>query len=142
MAGYLPATSRHLRSSDLMSSRCFRHPQAVRTAYVLGMECAFDLSLVAPQLPSWPVPAGHTEMSWLRELVGQEAVKRYGTVENERIPGAYSQIAHELDIIEQLGFAGYLLIVHDIVLQCRQRGILCLGRGWSAESAVCCARRI
>src|SRR5690625_7171488 len=61
---------------------------------------------------------------------------RYGTVENERIPGAYSQIAHELDIIEQLGFAGYFLIVHDIVQQCRKRGILCQGRGSAANSAV------
>lgn len=139
MDGYLPATSRHLRSGAEMSRRFFRHPQAVRTAYELGMECAFDLSLVAPQLPPWPVPAGHTEMSWLRELVGQEAVKRYGTVENERIPGAYSQIAHELDIIEQLGFAGYFLIVHDIVQQCRKRGILCQGRGSAANSAVCFA---
>ncbi len=139
MDGYLPAASRHLRSGAEMSRRFFRHPQAVRTAYELGMESAFDLSLVAPQLPPWPVPPGHSEMSWLRELVHREARARYGPKENELIPGAYQQIAHELDIIEQLGFAGYFLIVHDIVQECRQRGILCQGRGSAANSAVCFA---
>ncbi|MDA8319174.1 MAG: error-prone DNA polymerase, partial [Actinomycetota bacterium] len=57
----------------------------------------------------------------------------------ERIPGAYAQIAHELGVIAQLGFAGYFLIVHDIVRFCAQAGILCQGRGSAANSAVCYA---
>src|SRR5690625_4556975 len=139
MDAYLPAASRHLRSGREMHRRFFRHPQAVRTAYELGMESAFDLSLVAPNLPPWPVPPGHDEMSWLRYLVSKGATERYGSPENERVPGAYRLIAHELDIIEQLGFAGYFLIVHDIVEECRRRQILCQGRGSAANSAVCFA---
>ena len=105
--GWLPATAgAHLRSAREMLVRHARHPQAVATAAALGAECAFDLSLVAPNLPPYPVPQGHTEASWLREITWQGARRRYGPPEAERVAGAYAQIAHELDVIEELGFPG------------------------------------
>ncbi len=48
-------------------------------------------------------------------------------------------LEHELEIIEQLGFPGYFLVVWDIVQFCHGRGILCQGRGSAANSAVCYA---
>ncbi|KGM13235.1 DNA polymerase III subunit alpha, partial [Cellulomonas bogoriensis 69B4 = DSM 16987] len=129
----------HLRSPAEMLARHRRHPQAVRTAAALGQECAFDLSLVAPALPPYPVPTGHDEASWLRELVRRGAHDRYGPPDAERVPGAYAQLAHELDVIEHLGFPGYFLIVHDLVAFCHERGILAQGRGSAANSAVCYA---
>ncbi|WP_262402886.1 error-prone DNA polymerase [Actinomadura sp. CNU-125] len=91
------------------------------------------------ELADWPVPGGHTEASWLRRLATDTARERYGPPEAERVAGAHAQIAHELDVIEALGFPGYFLIVHDIVGFCRSRGILCQGRGSAANSAVCYA---
>ncbi len=138
--GWLPGgTGRHLRSAAEMLDRHRRHPQAVVTAAALADECAFDLALVAPSLPPYPVPPGHDEASWLRELVRRGASERYGPREAERVPGAWAQLDHELDIIELLGFPGYFLIVHDLTDFCRQRGILCQGRGSAANSAVCYA---
>jgi error-prone DNA polymerase len=138
--GWLPAgPGNHLRSAAEMAARHRRHPQAVRTAAALGAECAFDLALVAPNLPPYPVPRGHDEASWLRELVRRGAAERYGPPDAERVPGAYAQIAHELDVIEALGFPGYFLIVHDLVNFCRANGILAQGRGSAANSAVCYA---
>ncbi|MCB2175070.1 MAG: PHP domain-containing protein [Actinomycetales bacterium] len=138
--GWLPGgTGRHLRSAVEMLDRHRRHPQAVATAAALADECAFDLALVAPSLPPYPVPPGHDEASWLRELVRRGATERYGPREAERVPGAWAQLDHELDIIELLGFPGYFLIVHDLTDFCRQRGILCQGRGSAANSAVCYA---
>jgi error-prone DNA polymerase len=138
--GWLPAApSAHLRSAAEMLRRHRRHPQAVATAAALAAECAFDLALVAPSLPPYPVPDGHDETTWLRELVRRGALDRYGPPEAERVPGAWAQIAHELDVIETLGFPGYFLIVHDLVDFCRRRGILCQGRGSAANSAVCYA---
>jgi error-prone DNA polymerase len=52
---------------------------------------------------------------------------------------AYATLEHELDVIVSLGFPGYFLIVHEIVDFCRERGILCQGRGSAANSAVCYA---
>ncbi len=140
MDGWLPAAgAAYLRSGAEMADRFGRHPEAVLRAARIGAECAFDLQLVAPRLPDYPVPPGHTEMSWLAELTWQGAAERYGSRGAERVPGAYAQLDHELTVIEKLGFPGYFLVVHDIVEFCRSNGILCQGRGSAANSAVCYA---
>ncbi len=140
MDGWLPgAPMAHLRSAAEMLALHRRHPQAVPTAAALALECAFDLSLVAPRLPPYPVPPGHDEASWLRELVRRGAAERYGPPGAERVEGAYAQIEHELRVIEDLGFPGYFLVVYDLVRFCREHGILAQGRGSAANSAVCYA---
>ncbi len=136
--GWLPAAgAAHLRSGAEQERRFARYPGAVGAAGALGRECAFDLALVAPKLPDFPVPPGHTEMSYLRALVAEGARRRYGPPDAERIPGAYARLAHELEVIEVLGFPGYFLVVWDIVEFCRRAEILCQGRGSAATSAVC-----
>ncbi len=138
MDGWLPAWSgSYLRSGAEMAARFARYPGVVSRAAELGRACAFDLHLVAPQLPPFDVPDGHTEASWMRELVLRGARRRYGT-RDER-PDAYRQIDHELAVIERLGFPGYFLVVHDIVAFCQRSDILCQGRGSAANSAVCFA---
>jgi error-prone DNA polymerase len=138
MDGWLPpAPTAYLRSGAEMAQRFARYPGAVHRAAVLGMECAFDLSLVAPKLPPFPVPPGQTEATYLRALVAHGAAFRFGT--REQHPRAYAQLDHELDVIEKLCFPGYFLIVWDIVRFCRISDILCQGRGSAANSAVCFA---
>ncbi|HEY2166733.1 MAG TPA: error-prone DNA polymerase, partial [Jatrophihabitantaceae bacterium] len=136
--GWLPSWSgQHLRSGAEMAERFARWPGAVEAAARLGKEIAFPLSLIAPDLPPFPVPAGHTEMSFLRELSYAGAAQRFAGKPHEQ--KAYRQIEHELAIIEELHFPGYFLIVWDIARFCREREILCQGRGSAANSAVCYA---
>src|SRR5215218_1450013 len=138
--GWLPAgAGAHLRSGFEQATRLARYPGAVELAAELGRDLAFDLELVASRLPDFPVPPGHTEMTWLRELASRGATRRYGPRHAERTPGAWRQIDHELAMIEQLGFPGYFLIVWDIVEFCRRADIYCQGRGSAANSAVCYA---
>jgi error-prone DNA polymerase len=220
--GWLPpASTACLRSGAEQARRFARWPGAVAQAAALGRQLAFDLRLVAPKLPDCPVPAGHTEMSWLRHLAEEGATFRYGSRPPEvrrrwhtprpaaRVAGhqeprpatqatsdpgraspnpvtsdprdlrpgsevtescdlrpgsevtgdggrpvgscgqdgqppdknsrAWRQIDHELDVIEELGFPGYFLVVHDIVDFCRRNDIYCQGRGSAANSAVCFA---
>ncbi|SDD28830.1 error-prone DNA polymerase [Sanguibacter gelidistatuariae] len=140
IAGWLPAApAAHLRSGAEMVLRHSLHREAVATAAALGEECVFDLALVAPNLPPYKVPAGHTEATWLRELVREGAYQRYGPRDRETEAGAYAQIDRELRIIEDLDFPGYFLIVYDLVEFCRVNGILAQGRGSAANSAVCYA---
>ncbi|WP_019876218.1 error-prone DNA polymerase [Sporichthya polymorpha] len=140
LAGWLPAAgTAHLHSGAEMAARFARYPGAVASAHALGQECAFNLSLIRPRLPDFPVPAGHTAMSWLRELTYRGARERYGPREAETQPGAWAQIDHELAMIERLDFPGYFLIVHEIVDFARSQNILCQGRGSAANSAVCYA---
>jgi error-prone DNA polymerase len=138
--GWLPAAgTAYLRPGAEMAALLRRYPGVLERTVALGRECAFDFTVIAPNLPDFPVPAGHTEVSWLRELVARKATARYGPPGDERVPGAYQQIARELEVIEYLEFPGYFLIVHDIVHFCEKHDILCQGRGSAANSAVCYA---
>src|SRR5690606_20017119 len=65
------------------------------------------------------------------------AAERYGSPQEH--PAAYRQIEHELAVITGMKFPGYFLVVHDIVMFCKNNGILCQGRGSAANSAVCYA---
>jgi error-prone DNA polymerase len=135
--GWLPpAPTAYLRSGAEMRRRFARYPGAVTRSAVLGMQLSFDLKLVAPKLPPFDIP-GHTEISYLRMKTYAGAQHRYGA--EEQNPKAYAQLAHELKVIEELGFPGYFLIVADIVDFCRDNGIYCQGRGSAANSAVCYA---
>lgn len=137
-AGWLaPLGGSHLRSGDEMARLFTQHPESVRAAADLSEQCAFELALIAPQLPPFDVPDGHTEDSWLRELVMIGAAGRYGP--RAGAPEAYAQLERELDVITRLKFPGYFLVVHDITRFCRENGILCQGRGSAANSAVCYA---
>jgi error-prone DNA polymerase len=141
MDGWLAVSgAAYLRSGAEMARRLRRYPGVLQRTAGLAADCAFDFTVIAPKLPAFPVPEGYSsEASWLRRLVADQAPQRYGPPHSERVPGAYAQIARELDVIEQLGFPGYFLIVHDIVQFCERSGILCQGRGSAANSAVCYA---
>ncbi len=137
-AGWLaPLGGAHLRSGEEMARMFAWCPEAVSAAAELGEQCAFGLALIAPQLPPFDVPDGHTEDSWLRQLTMTGARNRYGLP--DAAPRAYAQIEHELKVIAQLQFPGYFLVVHDIARFCRENNILCQGRGSAANSAVCYA---
>jgi len=140
MDGWLAASGGgYIRSGEEMASRLRRYPGALERTVELARDCSFDFHVIAPKLPDFPVPGGGTEESWLRCLVAQKATGRYGPPGAERVPGAHAQIARELDVIADLDFPGYFLIVHDIVRFCEEAGILCQGRGSAANSAVCYA---
>ena len=144
-----PCAGAHLRSGAEQQLRFRRFPGAVERAAEIGRAAAFDLSLVAPNLPPYPCPPHPdgrpmTEMEYLRVITTDGARRRYG----ERPPAgedlslrarAWRTIDHELALIEQLDFAGYFLVVWDIVEFCRRSNIFCQGRGSAANSAVCYA---
>jgi error-prone DNA polymerase len=138
MEGWLSASPlAHLRSDAEQRRRFARWPGVVDRAGELVAELAFDLRLVAPNLPAFATPPGHDEQSYLEELVAHGATQRYGPRDSERVVGAWRQIDHELSVIKTLGFAGYFLTVWDITEFCRTHDIYCQGRGSAANSAVC-----
>jgi len=147
---WLPASAgAHLRSGAEQLRRFARYPGVVELAAEVGRAAAFDLSLVAPRLPPFPCPAGPdgaplAEMAYLRQLVEAGGRRRYGErpAAHEDLSlraRAWRTIDHELDVIEGLGFAGYFLVVWDIVEFCNRADIFCQGRGSAANSAACYA---
>nr|PZN89700.1 MAG: error-prone DNA polymerase [bacterium] len=98
----------------------------------IAEQCRFDLRWLRPPLPRFPVPPGHDDDSYLRELVYAGAAERWGTIDERQ----RAQLEHELGVIRRLGFAGFFLVMWDAVRFARSRGILCQGRGSAANSAV------
>ena len=93
-------------------------------------KCNLALDLTGSYLPNFPIPANETPDSYLRKLVYEGAVKRYGEINKERVE-------YELGVIEKTGFAGYFLIVQDIVKEATAKKItMSAGRGSSAGSIV------
>lgn len=138
--GYRPGTDeRYLKSPLEMAERFARYPGVVDRAAEVGQRMAFDLQLVAPQLPDFPMPGHFTsEMEYLRFLTFEGARDVYpGTGEGGVDPRARERLEHELRIIESLGFPGYFLVVKDLVDFARSQDIYCQIRGSGADSAVC-----
>lgn len=95
-------------------------------------ECAFSLEWLRPPLPSFPLPPGYDDDSFLRERVYAGAVERWGTIGAKE----EAQIEHELSVIGALGFSGFFIIMWDAVRFARSQRILCQGRGSAANSVV------
>ncbi|HKI43702.1 MAG TPA: DNA polymerase III subunit alpha [Balneolales bacterium] len=85
-------------------------------------------------LPTFRVPPEYkSNDDYLRYLTYEGAKKRYGELTGE----VSQRIEHELKIIEQMGFAGYFLIVQGFTSEARKRGVFVgPGRGSAAGSVV------
>jgi error-prone DNA polymerase len=134
-AGQLLARNaeRYLKSPEVMAGLFSDRPDALAATAALAERLEYTMADLGYQFPSYPVPAGETEMSFLRHIAEAGARDRYRPYHDK----ARAQIARELDLIEKLDLAGYFLIVWDIVNYCRQQDILVQGRGSAANSAVC-----
>jgi error-prone DNA polymerase len=124
---------RHLKS-DRQMREVFRDlPEAIENTSRLAERLTFSLENLGYEFPEYPVPAGHTMDSFLRTIVWFGAQQRYAAI-SARVK---RQLEEELALITKLGFAGYFLIVWDIINFCREHNIMVQGRGSAANSAVC-----
>ena len=132
----------YLKTADEMR-RLFpadRFPGAVDNTLWIAERTGVELEFGRLLLPSFPVPEGETEVSYLRRLVEEGTRARYGAE-----PGAevWQRVEHELEIIEDMGFPAYFLIVWDLIRHARDNGIrVGPGRGSAAGSIVSYALRI
>jgi error-prone DNA polymerase len=117
-------------------------PEAISNTVTLSQRLEFTLKDLGYEFPQFPVPAGETIDSYLRQVTFAGMRRRYGTKPKDLQRRAQLQIEHELKLIEDLKLAGYFLIVWDIVHFCQQERILVQGRGSAANSAVCYALAI
>jgi len=129
-----PNAERHLKSPAAMARRFARHPAALERTQEIVARCRFDLDTLRHEYPTVPAERGRTPQESLETLTREAAATRYPEGVPERVA---TLLDHELDLIGQLGYAPYFLVVWDIVRFARERGILAQGRGSAANSAVC-----
>src|SRR5262249_58318818 len=93
-----------------------------------------EIEFGKPELPAFPVPEGHDEDSYLRELTLEGAKDRYGASPALHV---LKRLEYELGVIKDMGFSAYFLVVWDLVRYARSRGIrVGPGRGSAAGSCV------
>jgi len=109
-------------------------PEACDNTLWIAERSAVDLTFGNAVLPAFPVPEGHDEDSYLRDLVFEGAKQRYGQAPALHV---LERIEYELDVIKSMGFSAYFLVVWDLVRYARSRKIrVGPGRGSAAGSCV------
>lgn len=109
-----------------------KYPEAVENTLRIAGQCNLELTLGRPVFPIMNGAGDEPAQSRLRTLCFQGARERYQPLEEQVI----RRIDYELEVIDDLGFTDYFLIVKDIVAFCRREGIPCVGRGSAADSIV------
>ncbi|MEB3330682.1 MAG: DNA polymerase III subunit alpha [Candidatus Sericytochromatia bacterium] len=123
----------YIKSEDEMREKFAHLPEALANTLEVASKCNLIIELGKPQLPQYPLPEGHTEMTYLAELTWQGAERRYA----ELTPTIRARVQYELDMIERMGFPGYFLIVWDFIHWAKTSGIeVGPGRGSAAGAIV------
>ncbi|MBI4160413.1 MAG: DNA polymerase III subunit alpha [Candidatus Yanofskybacteria bacterium] len=131
-------TMRHddfsLLPADKMAEKFKDWPEAIENTAKIAERCNVEIELGKTQLPSYPLPPGHTADSYLKELAHAGLAKRYGENAGDAL---LTRLNYELGIIEKTGFASYFLIVQDFVNWAKsQKIVVGPGRGSAAGSLV------
>ena len=127
-------------------------PQVVENTVILAQRCNVTLTLGINVLPEFPVPEGETIESFFRaeSKRGLDARldKLYPVAERDdtwpEVRKPYDErLNHELNIILEMGFPGYFLIVMDFIRWAKANGVpVGPGRGSGAGSLVAYALNI
>ena len=124
---------RHLKSDAEMRETFADRLDAIENTARLADRLEFTLENIGYEFPSFPVPDGHDMNSFLRTITLFGAQQRYTSIST----AVKRKLEEELGLITRLGFAGYFLIVWDIINFCREHNVMVQGRGSAANSAVC-----
>ena len=108
-------------------------PEAISNTLEIAKRCNLKLDYGQSLMPTYEVPAGHTNDTYLKELCYEGLRKKYGGHLSEEI---CKRLDYELDIIKQTGYSGYFLIVWDYVNYANQQGYPLSARGSAASSLV------
>src|SRR5580658_4054669 len=143
----LDKAGRLLSANNARNLRCMQSfadiPEAIANTRMVSDRLEFTLDNLGYEFPHYPIPPNETMDSFLAQRVEEGVRKRYGSPTKQHLLAkARVQVEHELKLIARLGFAGYFLIVWDLVRYCQQHSILAQGRGSAANSAVCYALEI
>ncbi|MGE3193707.1 MAG: DNA polymerase III subunit alpha [Microbacteriaceae bacterium] len=116
------------------------YPEACDNTLLIAERCEVEFDTSANYMPRFPVPEGETEGTWFVKEVERGLQSRYpGGVPDE----VRRQADYEIQVILQMGFPGYFLVVADFIRWSREHGIrVGPGRGSGAGSMAAYAMRI
>lgn len=124
----------HFSSHREMESWFDTWPELLQETNKIADKCSVNISLNEQKLPTYPVPKEETATTYLRMLCEQNLPRKYI---DSNFTEAKKRLAYELNVIEQLHFSDYFLIVADFVQYAKRKEITVgPGRGSAAGSIV------
>ena len=123
----------YIKDADEMAALFPDHPEALANTVKIAERCQVEFEFGKYHLPEFDVPAGYTALEYLQKLCDEGFAVRYpdddGTVRK--------RLQYEIDMIAQMGFVDYFLIVSDFIGYAKRQGIpVGPGRGSAAGSIV------
>ena len=131
----------YLKSAAEMRYLFRELPQACDNSLWIAERADIEIEFGNALLPNFPLPDGFTtDKDYLEHLAWAGARQRWG---DELPPDALERVSYELQVINQMGFASYFLIVWDLIRYAKESGIrVGPGRGSAAGCAVAYCLRI
>lgn len=132
------SAQQYLRTPEEMAELFSDLPEALDNSIAIAKRCNLELRLGENFLPAFPVPEGHDIASYLRAEAESGLNARLAGISDEHDQTVYRErLALELDVIVQMGFPGYFLIVADFIRWAREHDVpVGPGRGSGAGSLV------
>ncbi|MEA2021139.1 MAG: DNA polymerase III subunit alpha, partial [Candidatus Caldatribacteriota bacterium] len=129
----LRANEFYFKSPVEMEKLFFQIPQALKNIIEITDKCNLELDLKKIHLPAYPLPSSCSAQNYLKKLC-LEGLKKYYSTPSSKVT---KRLEYELNVIDRMGFAGYFLIVQDVVHFAKQNNIpVGPGKGSSAGSLV------
>ena len=132
----------YLKSEEEMASLFPYAPQALENTHKIAERCNVSFEFGVTKLPNYEVPEGYTAWSYLKELCEKGLYNRYPVVRGEEDASCsftkeelQERLYYELNIIKDMGYIEYFLIVWDFIHYAKSNGIAVgPGRGSAAGS--------
>ncbi|MFL2531114.1 MAG: DNA polymerase III subunit alpha [Porticoccaceae bacterium] len=142
--------SQYLKSPEEMAELFSDIPEAIENTVEIAKRCNVDLTFGEYSLPDYPIPEGMTIDEFLIQVSEEGLDQRLADLFDTEAEGFkktresyYQRLKFELDIIIQMGFPGYFLIVMDFIRWAKDNKIpVGPGRGSGAGSLVAYALKI
>ena len=134
--------AQYLKSAEEMAELFSDIPEAIENTVEIAKRCNLTLELGKSVLPEFPIPEGMTTESYFTAQAEAGLEKRLAVIlpdeEREEKRKSYDErLKTELDVILQMGFPGYFLIVADFIRWAKENDIpVGPGRGSGAGSLV------
>ncbi|MBN1640165.1 MAG: DNA polymerase III subunit alpha [Anaerolineae bacterium] len=122
----------YLKSAAEMETLFADWPEAIENTLRIAERCEIDVESNAYHLPVFPVPEGHTAQTYLRVLTEEGFRARYPNAEE----ATRERLNYELDVIHDMGFDTYFLILWDLCAYAIAHDIWWNVRGSGAGSVV------
>ena len=133
-------SSYYLRTAEDMWNTFGHLDGACENTLEIAERCNISFDEEANYMPEFPVPEGENESSWFLREVNAGLHRRYGAEIPEDVR---SRADYEMEVIVQMGFPSYFLVVSDYIRWARSQGIrVGPGRGSGAGSMVAYALEI